>query len=205
MSDTVAKTFVANFFDFDMSITIASGIDEVKLHQLEQSLFDLKRKYSATGYIPNIVADIFIDLYSALSSRSYLFADDKRKLFMHDAEYLLHLAREVCSNEQEAIDNSLIVQNFEENISSLYLDMGQKLGINEQKIVKVEQSFLDLQAKYYSAKCIPIEVGHIFIDIYATIENFAELYPKKDRQEFLYTADYLTSLARNVVCFDASK
>lgn len=205
MSDTVVKRFVANFFDFDTSITIASGIDEVKLHNLEQSLFDLKREYSATGYIPNIVADIFIDLYSALSSRSYLFVDDKRKLFMHDAEYLLHLAREVCSNEQEAINDSLIVQNFEENIFSLYSDLGQELGINEQKIAKVEKSFLDLQAKYYSAKCIPIEVGHIFIDMYATIENFAELYPEKERQEFLYTADYLTSLARSVVCFDASK
>lgn len=91
-----------------------------------------------------------------------------------------------------------LTDEFVSNFSDFQMTIYEMKGIDDELLSKLEQSMILLKDEYKNQNYIPKEVAGIFIDLYSAIEGMAHLYDEKDRQHILETADYLSSLARDI-------
>ena len=94
---TTSEQFIEYFLDFSTKLRTKEGIDYKLLEKIETALTKIKDEYQGNTAIPKDLAGIFIDMYSALESTSYLYADEQQKEIISVAETFAYLARDICS------------------------------------------------------------------------------------------------------------
>ena len=94
---TTVEQFIADWLNFDTKLRSKEGIDYELLEKIETALTKIKEEFQESAVIPKDLAGIFIDMYSALESTSYLYADEQQKEIISVAETFAYLARDICS------------------------------------------------------------------------------------------------------------
>ena len=93
---TVVEQFIMDWLNFDTKLRSKEGIDYDLLEKIETALTKIKEEFQESAVIPKDLAGIFIDMYSALESTSYLYADEQQKEIIRAAETLAYLAQDIC-------------------------------------------------------------------------------------------------------------
>nr|WP_294783663.1 hypothetical protein [uncultured Flavobacterium sp.] len=91
------QLFIDAFLDFDETTRSNIGFDEDKFEKTCLLLRNLKPIIQANKTIPLNLADVFIDLYSAIESCAYRHDEKMKQKILHAADKLAAIARDVIS------------------------------------------------------------------------------------------------------------
>lgn len=100
MDDDV-RCFIDAYLEFADTARSNIGYDESQFKLVCESLRALKPKFQETGYVPNEVANVFIDLFGALESASHRHNEELAQKLRYAADELAGIAREVTFTPDE--------------------------------------------------------------------------------------------------------
>lgn len=94
-SNDVEK-FIEGWLEFDIQLREKKGINYKLLEELTILSEKIRKEFENEPYIPKELAGIFIDLYSATESTSYLYSEKEQQEILGIADQLTELARDIC-------------------------------------------------------------------------------------------------------------
>lgn len=93
--DDEVREFIRAYLVFYDTVLSNVGYDQGQFEAAEQRLLALKTGAQAAGVIPIKLANVFVDMYSAIESASYRHDPELAQTIRHAAEALAAAAREV--------------------------------------------------------------------------------------------------------------
>ncbi len=90
--------FMENCFEFQDIVRSNKGFDEVKFEALCNSIKDLEVDFRKNNCVPLCVANIFIDLYSAIESCAYRHDEEMKEKILLAADKIACIARDITSD-----------------------------------------------------------------------------------------------------------
>ncbi len=95
---TNVDLFIKKFLEFDLKIKEKEGIDYQLYDELVQLLHLISIDYTNQNVIPKKLADIFLDMWGALTSSAYLYNEEIQNEINQIADDLCDKARvTLCS------------------------------------------------------------------------------------------------------------
>ena len=98
MSDQLIETFIEKFLDFQLQIREKRGLNEVLHEELIELLTQIKPHLEGQGSIPKSLAEIFLDMWGAMTSCAEMYDGDVQSKIYVAADHLTHRARDICSS-----------------------------------------------------------------------------------------------------------
>ncbi|MFM9925553.1 hypothetical protein VLK31_21370 [Variovorax sp. H27-G14] len=98
MSDQLIDVFIEKWLDFDLEIREKKGLNEALYKDLIGLLREIKNHLNGKRDIPKSLAEIFLDMWGAMTSSADLYEVDMKKRVYEAADQLTCQAREICSS-----------------------------------------------------------------------------------------------------------
>jgi hypothetical protein len=90
-----AKEFVDAFLEFDLTARSNAGYNAVLFEKTCAALRALGPAFRRTGCVPLAVANVLVDMYSAIESSSYQYEEPTKRQLLYAADQLAAIAREL--------------------------------------------------------------------------------------------------------------
>lgn len=90
------ETFIQKWLDFDIQLREKKGLNEALYEEMIQLLQAIKAQLDEQDAIPKNLAEIFIDMYGAITSSADLYTKDECSDIYEAASRLCDHAREIC-------------------------------------------------------------------------------------------------------------
>ena len=92
------KLFIQKYLDFDLLIREKKGFDDASLNELITLLIKIKENLIHSDSIPKELAEIFLDVWGALTSSADLYEESKKNQIYEAADLLCYHARNICTS-----------------------------------------------------------------------------------------------------------
>jgi len=89
------QAFIEAFLDFDETTRSNEGFNEEKFKKVCNLLLDLKPQFQRNKSVPVDVANVFVDLYSAVESSAHRHNEEMKQKILYAADELAAIARDV--------------------------------------------------------------------------------------------------------------
>ena len=90
--------FIEKWLDFSGKIRGKDGLDEDLYDDLVELLQSIQSKLIGKDLIPKSLAEIFVDIWGALTSSADMYDDDARQRIYEAADHLTGYARDICTS-----------------------------------------------------------------------------------------------------------
>ena len=97
-SDELIGKFIEKWLDFDLKIREKEGVDEDLYEDLVELLQEIQKELAGAPAIPKNLAEIFLDMWGAMTSCADRYDEDAKKRIYHAADRLTWLARNICTS-----------------------------------------------------------------------------------------------------------
>lgn len=98
MANQLIDVFIEKWLDFDLEIREKKGLNEALYKDLIELLKEIKNRLSGKSDMPKSLAEIFLDMWGAMTSSADLYEADMKKRVYEAADRLTCQAREICSS-----------------------------------------------------------------------------------------------------------
>lgn len=97
LSDHINK-FIETWLDFDLQLREKQGLNETLLKEQIELLNKIKLGLEGEANIPKKLAEIFLDMWGAMTSCAVMYEGDMPERITTAADHLAHYAREICTS-----------------------------------------------------------------------------------------------------------
>ncbi|SDY48424.1 hypothetical protein SAMN04487939_102350 [Lysobacter sp. yr284] len=96
MAERLIDEFIEKWLDLSLKVREKQGLDEALHAQLIELLGRIESELAGQGQIPKRLADVFLDLWGALTSCADTYDEAARRTIYVAADHLVFHAREIC-------------------------------------------------------------------------------------------------------------
>jgi hypothetical protein len=98
MKDQLIETFIEKWLDFDLQLREKRGINEALHEELIELLKRIQLNLEGKDTIPKNLADVFLDMWGAMTSSGEMYDEDVRSEIYMAADSLTDHARQICNS-----------------------------------------------------------------------------------------------------------
>jgi hypothetical protein len=95
--NNLIEEFIEKWLDFDVQIRQKQGVNELLYGELVELLSEINASLEGKDSIPKSLAEIFVDMYGALTSCAELYDKKMQKRVYEVASRLCDHARDICT------------------------------------------------------------------------------------------------------------
>lgn len=96
MNDQLIKIFIEKWLEFDLQLREKRGFNDAMHQDLMGLLKQIKERLNNQNTIPKNLAEIFLDMWGAMTSSADLYDSDDRDEIYQAADHLTGCARDIC-------------------------------------------------------------------------------------------------------------
>lgn len=91
------ESFIEKWLEFDLQVRQKEGVNELLYEELVELLSEINASLEGKDLIPKNLAEIFVDMYGALTSCAELYEDEMQQRVYEVASLLCDKARDICT------------------------------------------------------------------------------------------------------------
>ncbi|ROU05445.1 hypothetical protein [Lysobacter enzymogenes] len=96
MAERLIDEFIEKWLELSLRVRQKDGLDEALHEELIELLGRIKAEWAGQERIPKRLADVFLDMWGALTSCADSYDEDARRTIYVAADHLVFHAREIC-------------------------------------------------------------------------------------------------------------
>ncbi len=96
MHSDAIKVFIEKWLDLDLQLREKRGLNEDLYEDLLELLKEIKDALQDSDSVPKALAEIFVDMYGAMTSSADLYPESERSDIYQGASLLCDTARDIC-------------------------------------------------------------------------------------------------------------
>lgn len=97
MTNKLIESFIEKWLEFSLQVRQKDGVNEMLYEELVELLSELSASFEGKDSIPKNLAEIFVDMYGALTSCAELYEDEMQQRVYVAASRLCDHARDICT------------------------------------------------------------------------------------------------------------
>lgn len=97
MTDQLIDIFIEKWLDFDLQLREKRGFDDALHEELMDLLKRIKGRLDGQDSIPKNLAEIFLDMWGAMTCSADMYDSDTRDEIYQAADHLADCARDICT------------------------------------------------------------------------------------------------------------
>lgn len=96
MNDQLIETFIEKWLEFDLQLREKRDFDDAMHQELMGLLKQIKGRLDNQNTIPKNLAEVFLDMWGAMTSSADLYDSETRGEIYQAADHLTDCARDIC-------------------------------------------------------------------------------------------------------------